>query len=108
MRVPAIFAVLAVGVLASVSWTNAAAAKAPKSIPVAVKQRPIAATVPLRSRAPSIASHSAAGKALPAPSRHGLRSTAPQLRGAGVLGGPAKYDAKKGAVTGGAVMVHKR
>lgn len=117
MRASANLAVLIVGLLASVHWTGAGAAKAPKSIPVAAKAHPVAAnvrpsgpqkTVPVRSHAPNIASRSAGGKSLPAVSgRAGLRS-APQLHGAGVLGGPAKYDAKKGAVTGGAVMVRKR
>jgi len=115
MRAPALRAVLAAAVLASVSWTDAIAAKAPKSAPVAAKPHPVAANarapvrVPVRPHASNIASRSAGGNSLPAlSSQAGLQLTAPHLRGAAVLGGPAKYDAKKGAVAGGAVMGHRR
>lgn len=118
MRASANLAVLAVGLLASVYWTDACAAKAPKSSPVAATPHPAAANAraparvpvgaPVRPHAPNIAFRSMGSKAFPTVSgRAGLRSTAPQLRDAAVLGGPAKYDAKKGAVTGGAVTGHK-
>jgi hypothetical protein len=118
MRASANLAVLVVGLLASVHWTDASAAKAPKGSPVAATPHRVAtnaraparvpAGAPVRPHAPNIAFSSAGGKSFPAVSgRGGLRSTPPQLRGAAVLGGPAKYDPKKAAVTGGAVMGHK-
>jgi hypothetical protein len=118
MRAPAIFAVLVVGVLASVSWTDATAAKAPKATPVAAKPRPVAANsrgpvpvlmrAPVLPHAPNTAPRSAGSKSLPAVSgRAGLRSTALQPRAQPLLGGAAGYDARKGAAIGGALMRRK-
>jgi hypothetical protein len=127
MRAPAVFAVIALATfIPAVHWAEAGAARTVKSPAVAAQQNSLAH--PKRMIAPTLGSgrspqpHTAgqpAARSAAAISDHAAQHLAPS-RGhlapidlgrrfaAPQVGGPSRYDAKKGAVIGGAPMLRKR